>query len=162
MAVIVKPIETEEELRGKAYVHWKAWHEAYAGLIPAAYLDTVTEEKCLRIALRWPDNLLSAKDGDRVIGFAGYGSYRDDSLPDTGEIFALYVLREYYGTGAGRLLMEEALRRLNGYSAAALWVLGDNRRAIRFYEKCGFAQDGTEQIIDLGAPLTEIWMIRSF
>ena len=162
MAVIVKPIETEEELRGKAYVHLKAWHEAYAGLIPAAYLDTVTEEKCLRIARRYPDNLLAAMDGDRVIGFAGYGAYREDTLPDTGEIFALYVLREYWGTGAGRLLMEEALRRLRGFSAAVLWVLRDNRRAIRFYEKCGFTPDGTEQTIDLGAPLCEIRMIRRF
>ena len=35
-----------------------------------------------------------------------------EEVGDTGEIFALYVLREYYGTGAGRLLMEEALRLL--------------------------------------------------
>ncbi len=162
MAVIVKTIETEEELRGKAYVHCKAWHEAYTGLIPASYLDTVTPEKCLRIALRWPDNLLAAVDGDRVIGFAGFGAYRDDSLRDTGEVYALYVLRDYYGTGAGRLLMEEALRRLRGYSAAALWVLRDNRRAVRFYEKCGFTPDGTEQTVELGAPLCEIRMIRRF
>ena len=162
MSVYVKPIETEEELRGKAFVHWKSWHEAYAGLIPDAYLDTVTEEKCLRIALRWPDNLLAAIDGGRVVGFAGYGAYRDDSLPDTGEIFALYILRDYYGTGTGRLLMDEALGKLRGYSSAALWVLRDNARAIRFYEKCGFRPDGTEQTIELGAALTEIRMIRHF
>ena len=162
MDFVVKLVETEEELRGKAHVQWRSWHETYAGLVPASYLDNVTEEKCLSLALRFPDNLLAAMDGDGVIGFAGYGAYRDETLPDTGEIFALYVLRAYWGTGVGKQLMEEALRRLRGYSAAALWVLRDNRRAVRFYGKCGFTPDGAEQTIDLGAPLCEIRMIRRF
>ena len=100
-----------------------------------------------------------AKDGERVIAFCGYGSYRDDSLPDTGEIFALYVLSGYYGTGAGVLLMKEALELLRRYPAVALWVLADNRRAIRFYEKQGFVPDGAEQSVVLGKPLAEIRMI---
>ncbi len=28
---IIKPMETDEEIRGKAYVHWKAWQEAMQG-----------------------------------------------------------------------------------------------------------------------------------
>ena len=159
MAVLVKPMETEDELAGKAYVHWKAWHEAYRELIPADYLKGLTLERCTAIARRWPDNLLVAKDGERVIGFCGYGAYRDDSLPDTGEIFALYVLSGYYGTGAGAMLMKEALGRLSRYPSAALWVLADNHRAIRFYEKQGFVPDGTEQTVTLGKPLREIRMI---
>ena len=94
-----------------------------------------------------------------MIGFCGYGAYRDDSLPNTGEIFALYILREYYGTGAGAMLMKEALGRLSRYPAAALWVLADNHQAIRFYEKQGFVPDGTEQTVALGKPLREIRMI---
>ena len=42
MAVLVKPMETEDELARKAYVHWKAWHEAYRELIPADCLDGFT------------------------------------------------------------------------------------------------------------------------
>ena len=160
MTVFVKPMETEAELLGKAYVHWKSWHEAYAGLIPPEYLDGFTLSRCETIARKWTDNLLVAKDGERVIGFCGYGGYRDDSLPDTGEIFALYVLSPYYGTGVGAMLMNAALARLDRYPAVALWVLGDNGRAIRFYEKQGFIPDGTEQTVSLGAPLREIRMIR--
>lgn len=43
---------------------------------------TMTEEKCKAIAHKWTDNILVAKDGDKVIGFVGYGKYRDDSLID--------------------------------------------------------------------------------
>ncbi len=42
MNIIIKRMETDEEIRGKAFVHWKAWHEAYPGLISQEYLDNLT------------------------------------------------------------------------------------------------------------------------
>ena len=41
--------------------------------------------------------MLVAKDGDKVVGFVGYGKCRYDDLFNAGEVFALYILREYYG-----------------------------------------------------------------
>ena len=38
MGIVIKRIETEEEIRGKAYVHWKAWQEAYPGMISVRIL----------------------------------------------------------------------------------------------------------------------------
>ena len=32
------------------------------------------------MARRWPENQLVAKDGDKVIGFVGYGEHRDDAF----------------------------------------------------------------------------------
>ena len=81
MDYIIKPMESDEEIRGKAYVHWKSWQDAYSGLIDRSYLDKLTIEKCTDIAYRWPDNLLVAKEKDTVIGFVGYGAYGDDTLP---------------------------------------------------------------------------------
>ena len=46
----VKKMETDDEIRGKAYVHWKAWHEAYPGLVDQGYLEDMTLEKCEKIA----------------------------------------------------------------------------------------------------------------
>jgi len=158
MSVIIKAMETEEEIRGKAFVHWKAWHEAYPGLVSQAYLDRFTLEKCEQIAYRQPTNLLIALDDQRVIGFVGYGD-RGDGAPDSGEIFALYVLSDYYGKGVGAALMQAGLERLNGVPEVCLWVLKDNRRAIRFYEKCGFAPTG-EELISPHIGATEIRMKR--
>ena len=40
--------------------------------------------------------------------------------------------------------MEAGLKQLERYPQICLWVLKDNKRAIRFYEKCGFSPDGKE------------------
>ena len=156
--VEIKKMETDDEIRGKAYVHWKAWHEAYPGLVSDEYLDKLTLEKCEKMAYSWTDNLIVAKDNGRVIGFVGFGD-RGDEAPGIGEIFAMYVLSEYYGTGVAQKLMEAGLRQLEGYPKVCLWVLRENKRAIRFYEKCGFSPDG-EEMISPNLGVSEIRMVR--
>lgn len=145
MDITIKPMETEDEIKGKAYVHWKAWHEAYPGLVSQDYLDALTLERCETMARCWTDGILVAKDHGRVIGFAGYGD-RGDEAPETGEVFAMYVLSEYYGKGVGQMLMEAVLKQLKEYRQICLWVLKENRRAIRFYEKCRFCPDGAKML----------------
>lgn len=157
--ITIKPMESENEIKGKAYVHWKGWHEAYSGIVNQAYLDNFTLEKCTKIAFRWPDDILIAEDGGQVIGFAGYGPYRGGSLPETGEVYGIYILKEYYDQGVGYKLISQALEKLAEYKNVALWVLEDNSRAIKFYEKLGFRFDGTKQRIMLGTEVTEIRMI---
>ena len=144
MSIIIKQMETDEEIKGKAFVHWKAWQEAYPGMIRKEYLDRLTIDKCEQIAFNWKDGLLIAKDGERVAGFVGYG-HREEDPPEVGEVFALYTLSEYYGKGVGFLLMKAALDRLSNYTEICLWTLKKNRRAIRFYQKFGFISDGREK-----------------
>ena len=155
MAIIIKPMETDEEIRGKAFVHWKSWHDTYSGLINRDYLDKLTLAKCEELAFRWRDRILTALDGGRIVGFVGYGT----DTAGEGEIFALYILSDYYGTGLGIRLLDAALDRLNDCSHVGLWVLKNNRRAIRFYEKRGFRPTGEEKAEPLLAA-TEIRMVR--
>ena len=157
MDITIKKMETDGEIRGKAFVHWQSWHEAYPGMVSRDYLDRFTLEKAEKMAFSWRDRLIVAKDGDRVIGFVGYGD-RGAEAPDTGEIFALYVLAEYYGTGVGKQLMDAGLEQLEGYPRKCLWVLKDNARAIRFYEKCGFRPDGQE-LYNTNVQASEIRMV---
>lgn len=155
----IVPMITDSEVDGKAYVHWKSWQETYTGLVDQAYLDGMTLEKCTKIAHRWKDNILVAKDGERVVGFVGYGSYRDDTLPQTGEVFAIYVLREYQKRKIGYRLMQAALEQLQNYPRVALWVLKENDKAIAFYQKYGFCFDGAKADVIMGTPNTEVRMI---
>ena len=141
MSILIKPMETDAEIKGKAYVHWKCWQETYPGFVSQAYLDNLTLEKTEEKAFQWRDNILVAKDGDGVVGFVGYGK---SSEADTGEVFALYVLPEYHGTGVGRQLMDAALEKLASYPHICLWLVKGNGRALRFYEKCGFHLTGEE------------------
>ena len=61
--------------------------------------------------------------------------------------------------GVGGELMSAALSSLRsaGFTTATLWVLADNDRAIRFYERAGWRADGAEQSADImGVQLSEI------
>ena len=66
MSIIIKKMETDEEIKAKAYVHWKSWLEAYTGIVNQEYLDKLSLEKCEEIAYSWPDNIIVAKDGNQV------------------------------------------------------------------------------------------------
>ena len=55
--------------------------------------------------------------------------------------------------------MQAGLGELD-YPQVAVWVLKDNIRAIKFYEKCDFRLDGEEEEIKLGSPIVEVRMIR--
>jgi len=78
----------------------------------------------------------------------------DDLTPagragDTGELYALYVTPAWWSTGTGRELMGSVLGALRaaGYPKAVLWVLADNARARRFYDRAGFAPDGATNVL---------------
>jgi GNAT superfamily N-acetyltransferase len=78
----------------------------------------------------------------RIVGFVAAGPSRtEDGL---GELYAIYVLPEAWGSGAAAALMSAFRDWLagEGYMAAMLWVLADNPRARRFYEREGWRVDG--------------------
>ncbi|HEM2810250.1 TPA: GNAT family N-acetyltransferase [Streptococcus suis] len=145
---------------GKAYVHWKSWQEAYADLLPQEFLkNTYTLERCQDWAVRYPQNILVALVDEQVVGFACYGASSQEDLQEAGELYALYVLADYYDQGIGYQLMQAALEKLQSYETVSLWVLEGNTRAIAFYEKIGFQFDGVKKIIHLGAKRKEHRMI---
>ena len=61
MNIVIKKMETDAEIKGKAYVHWKSWQEAYSGIVDQRYLDSLTLDKCEKIAFRRTDNVIIAK-----------------------------------------------------------------------------------------------------
>ena len=160
MKIIIKTMETPEEIEGKSLVHWQTWREAYDDLLPADFQETMTLEKCRFFSQKYPENTLIAMDGKKVVGFISYGNYRDETI-QAGEIIALYVLKDYYGKGVSKQLMHAAFVALDQFSEIYLWVLKDNKRAFAFYQKMGFTFDSQEQILKLGKPVKELRMICS-
>ena len=158
MVITVKQMETPEEIEGKSLVHWQTWREAYDDLLPAEFQETMTLERCRFFSQKYPENTLIAMDGMKVVGFISYGNFRDKTI-QSGEIIALYVLKDYYGKGIAQKLMKEALTTLEQFYEIFLWVLKENKRAITFYQKMGFTVDGQEKILNLGKTITEIRMV---
>lgn len=158
--VVIKPMETNDELMGRAYVNWQAWRESYTGIIPDGYLVGRTLERCLENSRRQAFDVIVAKDGNAVIGFVSYGRYRDEDMPDAGEIYQLYVLADYKHLGIGSRLMASARDALAGmgFRGMLLWVLEDNVDAVAFYEKHGLVADGSSKVVDYGEPVREIRM----
>src|SRR5215831_1657889 len=75
---------------------------------------------------------------------------------DVGELYALYLLPAWWSAGVGRALMTSVLDTLRShrYRRVVLWVLADNARARRFYERAGFTLDGgTNVLTGLGGVL---------
>ena len=160
MKIIIKTMETPEEIEGKSLVHWQTWREAYDDLLPAEFQETMTLDRCRFLSQKYPENTLIAMDGKKVVGFISYGNFRDEAI-QAGEIIALYVLKDYYGKGVSEQLMHAAFAALDQFSEIYLWLLKDNKRAIAFYQKMGFTFDGQEKILDLGKPVKELRMMCS-
>jgi GNAT superfamily N-acetyltransferase len=103
------------------------------------------------------DPVLVAEEAGRVVGFAVVGPAQDPE--GAGELYAINVDPDQWGTGVGSALLAAAqaeLARL-GYTEAVLWVLPDNARARRFYEVAGWATDGTQRTGEvLGVVVPEV------
>lgn len=69
----------------------------------------------------------------------GFSATGDDFLN------GLYVRPEAWGTGVAARLHDRAIEalRASGVVTARLWVLAENHRARRFYERRGWEPDGT-------------------
>lgn len=150
---------------GIADVHVRTWQHAYRGLMPQDVLDGLDigerAERWRRILTgeigeARGSNWVATDDG-QVIGFSTSGPARDDAPPHPHELYALYLAPERHGSGAAEPLIRAAIEDHPAY----LWVLNGNARAIRFYEKAGFALDGAVKRDDRGhVVLEERRMVR--
>ena len=149
-----------------ARVHVASWRAAYHGLMPDAVLAGLSEETFTenwqRRLTQMPRSTLLAVAADEVIGFAAAGPSRDtDAIrPRTGELYALYVHPEHWGSGTAQRLWRGMHQWLivEEFAAVTLWVLEGNARARAFYESVGFEQEpgAIKSITREGAVLPEM------
>lgn len=71
----------------------------------------------------------------------------DEENLDCVEIVAFHSIKESWGKGVGKAMMDTVLQDIlkSGKYKAYLWVFKDNFRARKFYEKCYFRADGVER-----------------
>lgn len=88
-----------------------------------------------------------AFDGEIPCGLFLLGPSCDADFLDHAEIVSFYTLEEYWGKGLAKEMMSAALEavRRAGYRHVMLWVMQENQRARRFYEKSGFQAGGREK-----------------
>lgn len=147
-------------------VHVRAWQGAYrGGLMPDAYLDGLSAEdraSMWRQALEQPPRprgtrLVAESPDGAVIGFAIVGSAEGDPDPQQGELYAINVDPDHWGSGAGAELLSAAMAALRSadFANAVLWVHPRNGRACAFYERHGWVSDDverTEEVLGVTVP----------
>ncbi|MFU8850546.1 GNAT family N-acetyltransferase [Micromonospora sp. SL1-18] len=150
--------EEPDDAEAIARVHVRGWQAAYAGIMPDEVLHRLNPaawaQRRRDLGTADPEHpfvtLLAEVDG-AVSGFTTFGPYRNnqdrgDLDHRYGEVVAMYVEPACWGTGAGRALLTAARADLaeRGWTEYRLWVLADNTRARRFYERGGLSPDGEE------------------
>jgi ribosomal protein S18 acetylase RimI-like enzyme len=143
-----------EDAAAIAAVHVRTWQSAYEHVFGAerlAGIDLGAREGLARRSSTDPDHdVFVAEEEGRIVGFVGTGPPNENE--GARELFAIYVLPEAWGTAAASGLMRAAVdaMRARGAADAILWVLEDNPRARRFYEREGWREDGAAESEYLG------------
>ena len=156
----------ESDALSVARVHVYSWQEAYRGIVPDAYLESLSVEKresMWRVAIaNGTPELWVADSGPEISGWAAFGPSRDiDAARSCGELEAIYVLPSFWAKGLGQRLWLAARRRLvqRGFLSTTLWVLKSNHRAIRFYRAAGFVEDiASAKEVTIGGQ--KLWEVR--
>jgi len=143
-------------------LHALGWRAAYRDSIPPDYITReITDDRWTPVFRKnYEEGVyhgILLYDGDQPMCCATYGPARVDSsaggticsfsspdLAHWGELVSLYGRSDGWGRGYGSLVIDEVLRRLQaaGYPGCFLYVLRENDRTRRFYEKHGFTWDG--------------------
>ncbi|MDD9876071.1 MAG: GNAT family N-acetyltransferase [Magnetovibrio sp.] len=125
-----------------AAVHCRAWRETYAGILPGAMIEGLTEAEA---QARWQRDIadpdVAVFVGETAAGVVGFVSAKPSDEPEAGFdgiLDTLYLLAAAQGTGLGRRLTEAAAAALadGGFREMGVVVHADNP-ALGFYEAMG-------------------------
>ncbi|WLR55952.1 GNAT family N-acetyltransferase [Mesobacillus subterraneus] len=155
---------TIEDASGIAKVHVRSWQETYQGIVSQDYLDSlkVDDRKPL-----WKKSLSESADTSpvfvavnsegEIVGFASFGKERSGNFDADGELYAIYILKEYQGMKLGMKLLLAGLEDLlkQDYEAMLVWVLADNESR-KFYESLQPQKAGEEVVNIAGKKYLEV------
>ena len=116
--------------------------DMYSDFIDQDVNNTLTVEDCIRKfkEIKCRDVIVGTFDNE-IVGFCAFGRCKDkEAMPNTGEIYQLYVMKDYRLKGDGRRMLHEAIRILTReeYDSVVTKCLSNQYDVIRFYENLGF------------------------
>jgi ribosomal protein S18 acetylase RimI-like enzyme len=133
---------TVEDCLGLAETQVDSYRTAYAGLLPASYLERFTyaeqEQDWIDMLTSGTEDILlvARSAGEPVIGYV-LARARPDIFPGyDSEIIALHVRQPFQGRGIGKALLQKAVEHLiaRDCRSVMLWTLKGNRMR-RWYER---------------------------
>lgn len=94
------------------------------------------------------DRILAQGFGVFIEGrhLAGIGALLEHGADRAGEVASLYTLTRFIGEGVGAHLVRFALEQAEAQGLACVFACTTSQRVAAFFERCGFARVGPEQI----------------
>ena len=135
--------------------------------MPDAYLDGLDEDERAGMWRRSLENpprsrslrLVGESAAGGVAGFILVGPADADPEATVGELYAINVDPDDWGSGLGADLIRRGVDALSefGFAEAVLWVHPGNERACRFYAAHGWVDDDVERTqVVLGVEVPEV------
>lgn len=143
MKVVIRKKEFRD-IRRCEEVITLAWQETYKGIVEDNFLKHLEENLEERVIKReeefYNDNdkrFVLEVDG-LIVGILRVGQCQIENYLDSGELYALYILKQYHGLGLGRKLVDKAKSVLkeDGYKTMLIGCL-DKNPTNEFYKHLG-------------------------
>lgn len=149
------------DTKGIARVHVESWKTTYANIVPDEYLNNLTYESREHIWINSIPNggvYVAETNQGEIVGFSSGGKERSGNYDGfDGELYAIYILREYQGQGIGKALIQPIIDELigMGLNTMLVLVLKDNVSRL-FYEALGGKEIDDFEVQIAGRKLTEV------
>ncbi len=168
--LIRKAVLSDAPQLGKVIV--ESWRTTYQGIVSDAYLKGMNP---LSSAKRFEADIVDssksrffyvAEVGKEVVGFVVGGVQRKNPEPDTGELYAIYLLKDFQSKGIGRQLFTACTENLlaMGFRKMIVYVLTENPYR-RFYESTSGVLEPYDGEVEIGGklfkPLKYVWSLRT-
>lgn len=160
MTLTIRRGGTPEDVAAIAELHALSRRSAYRELLSPQELAEITVAQqhgtwARRYAAEAGTHRLHLAERDTaVVGFCylGPAGAEEQAPAGTGMLNAIHVHPDAVGSGVGLALMNTCLAEFAalGHHQAMLYVVSDNTRARRFYERGGWAADGVTRTTPIG------------
>lgn len=160
----IRKLRPEDDRNALSRIYEESWRFAYNGIIPQNYLDSIQKGQWAASADKPNISTLIVTGNGEMIGTSSFCPSRFEDMEGWGEIVSIYLLPDFMEKGYGKRLFEEVLRELEkmGFADIFLWVLEENTKARKFYERQGFVPNGKYLDDNIGGkPLREIMYVRT-
>ena len=128
------------------------------------------EEKTLSQKKEWfkifkkdsPFQCVVAYENNILIGFASSRPFRDKEAYESSIETSVYISKEYIGKGFGKLLMQDLLKKIDGYSInrAYAFITEPNNASERLHTLLGFKKIGV--LNKVGKKFGKFWNVGIF
>lgn len=154
---------THDDIEAISKIHVTGWQSSYQHIVDQDYLDGLSVTDRMKSWQKIMDEdqtygLIAEDEAGQPAGFTSFGRLR---TPPPGmspirplyasEIYAIYILPEYWRQGCGKALLSASCEKLKDekFPSVCLWVLEKNKRALSFYKTLGGQRCG-KTMIDIG------------